>query len=436
VEAGRLLGRCERQVRRIQRRLESQGDGGVVHRLRGRPGNRRKDRGFKQRVLAAYRERYADFDPTHASEKLAGEGLEIHPETLRLWLLAAGLWRRKRRRDCHRQRRERKACRGEMAQMDASEHRWLEDLYAGPIELLAMIDDATGAVEARFYTSECTLNYMDLLGRYVRKHGRPVSLYTDRHSIFRAENAFGQRQETQFSRACRELSVELILAGSPQAKGRIERFFGTAQSRWVKELRLADVRTLEDANCLLEKVLLPAFNGAYTQTPASPNDAHRALGRGHDLASILSHREARAIGNDYTFRHRQRVYQIPRPAMPGMRGGQVMVEERLDGERVFRFGGRSLTCRVVDQPNQATAPTDRHPPSTSLALCGHPAGLKGAKRANAKGKGRPPADGRPPAGMALAGRSGRTPALPYPPASKSCGRGKEAWRPGPEHPWR
>jgi Helix-turn-helix domain len=435
VEAARLLDLSERQVRRIQRRLERQGDRGVVHRLRGRPGNRRKNPAFKQRVLAAYREDFPDFDPTHASEKLVLRGLTVHPETLRLWLVEAGLWQRKRRRDCHRTRRERRACVGELVQMDASEHKWLEDRYGGPIELLAMIDDATSRVHARFYAAESTANYMDLVRRYILAHGRPVALYTDRHSIFRAENALDQPQETQFSRACRELDVKLILAGSPQAKGRVERLFGTLQNRWVKELRLAGVKTLQEANDLLDKTLLPAFNHAFAKPPASPNDAHRTARQGRDLDSILSFRSRRVIANDYTFQYRQRRYQIPRPALPGMRGGYVIIEERLDGTRAFRFGASVLACLPLDEPTPAPAATPSPPaPPTplSLALYRYPAGIKSA----CPGKDRPTKVGRSPAGLALAGRSGRTPALPYPPASGSCGRAKNAWRPAPDHPWR
>jgi hypothetical protein len=435
VEAARLLDLSERQVRRIQRRLEKQGDKGVVHRLRGKPGNRRLDGGLKQRVLGAYREDLVDFDPTHASEVLASRGMKVHHETLRLWLLSAGLWKRKRRRDCHRTRRERRACTGELLQMDASEHKWLEDRYAGEIHLLAMIDDATNTVHARFYVTESSANYMDLVKRYLLAKGRPVALYTDRHSTFRAENALGESQETQFSRACRELSIKLILANSPQAKGRVERLFGTLQNRWVKDLRLAGVSTLQQANDLLDNRLLPQFNEQFTKTPASSNDAHRALGPAFDLDSILSFRTRRAIANDYTFRHRQKLYQIPKPALPGMRGGKVTIEERLDGTRMFFFGNRPLHCQPIESPANAPNPSPPAPPTPlSLSLYRHPAGP--AKIRTLKGKGQPTPVGRPPAGLALAGRSGRTPALPYPPASKSCGRGKHAWKPPPHHPWR
>lgn len=435
VEAARLLDLSERQVRRIQRRLEKQGDKGAVHRLRGKPSNRRKDPAFKDRVLAAYRDDLPDFDPTHASEVLAVGGMAVHHETLRLWLIAAGLWKKKRRRDCHRTRRERRACVGELVQMDASEHRWLEDRYGGPIELLAMIDDATSTLHARFYTVESTLNYMDLMQRYLLAMGRPVALYTDRHSIFRAENALGESQETQFSRACRELDIKLILAGSPQAKGRVERLFGTLQNRWVRDLRLARAMTLEQANDLLESRLLPQFNEQFAKPPASPNDAHRALGRALNLESILSIRTRRAIANDYTFHHRQKVYQVPKPSLPGMRGGKITIEERLDATRVFLFGKTPLACKPIDPKTHAAGPSPPAPPTpVSLTLSGYPAGL--GNPALSKGKGRSAKADRPPAGLALDGRSGRTPALPYPPASNSCGRGKDAWKPPPHHPWR
>jgi transposase len=435
VEAARLLDLSERQVRRTQRRLEKQGDKGVVHRLRGKPSNRRIDEALKQRVLAMYREQLVDFDPTHASEVLASRGMPVHHETLRLWLLSAGLWKRKRRRDSHRTRRERRACRGELVQMDASEHRWLEDRYKGEIHLLAMIDDATNTVFARFYVTENSANYMDLVKRYLLAKGRPVALYTDRHSTFRARNALGELQDTQFSRACRELQIKLILANSPQAKGRVERLFGTLQNRWVKDLRLAGVSTLKQANDLLDKRLLPQFNAQFTKPPASSNDAHRALGRGFDLESILSFRTRRSIGNDYTFRHRQTLYQIPKPALPGMRGGHVTIEERLDGTRVFSFGGKPLTCTPVNAPVIATDPSPPAPPTPhEFSALRYPAAFTNAR--TSKGKGQPTCVGRPPAGLALAGRSGRTPALPYPPASNSCGRGKHAWKPAPHHPWR
>lgn len=433
AEAGRLLGLCVRQVRRIAGRLRVEGDAGVKHQLCGRPGNHRSEAQLKARVLAAYRAQYGDFGPTHASEKLGESGLVVSAETLRQWLLREGLWERQRRRDRHRSRRERRACVGELVQMDSSEHDWLEGRYGGAVELLGTIDDATSRIEARFYAGETTENYMDLVDRYVRKHGRPVALYTDRHGIFRAEDGAGRRTLTQFGRACQELDIKLILARSPQAKGRVERLFGTLQDRWVKELRLAGVCTIAQANVLLEKKLVPEFNRRWSKSAARANNAHRPLGPGHRLASILSIREQRVIGNDYTFQYRNEVYQIPAPALPGMRGGQVTIEERRDGTRHIRFRQHALTCQVVSGIRKKARCVEALPPAPrSLALGPIPAVVVLA----VKGTSRRAEAGRPVAVHRPAGCSGRTSALPCPSGGKSCGRGKEAWRPAPSHAWR
>jgi len=311
AEAGRLIGRSDRQVRRLLRRLEACGDAGVIHRLRGRPSNNRFDVSKRDRALALCRTKYAGFGPTLAAEKLReDDGIEVSVETLRGWMLCAGLWQRKRHRDRHRQRRERRSCFGEMVQADASEHDWLEG--RGPmLSLVGLIDDATDRVILRFHESETTQAYMNVLERWIRKFGRPVSWYSDRHGIFRAEQTvagYDEKQSvpTQFSRAISELGMELILANSPQAKGRVERLWNTCQDRLVKELRLAGARTLEEANAVLEK-FMSWFNRRCVNKPASENDAHRAIGK-LDLEAILSIQHERVVRNDYTIRFESRVY--------------------------------------------------------------------------------------------------------------------------------
>lgn len=432
AEAGRLLKRSDRQVRRLQRRLQSQGDGAVVHGLRGRPSNRRIDDAIRQSALDLYREKYRDFGPTLAAEKLAeSDGVRVAVRTLREWLLAAGLWQRQRRRDRHRSRRERRACFGEMVQADASGHDWLEG--RGPrMVLLGMIDDATSRVVARFYEAETTEAYMDLLWRWLRKHGRPLSWYSDRDSVFVATDAQGGLVPTQFSRALEELDVRLISANSPQAKGRIERLWGTCQDRLVKELRLAKAATIEQANAVLEAVFLPWFDRRCTVKPASGNDAHRPLGKGHDLAAILSIQEQRTVANDYTIRLDNRVYQLLPPAWPGQRGGKVVVEKRLDGSMHVRFKQRYLGYQPAPQSDKDNGKDLGAPPPDprSLALGPIPA------EAQVKAKGRAALTARPSAVHRAAGRSGRTPALPCPPGGRSCGRSKDAWRPEADHAWR
>jgi len=426
AEAARLLRRSVRHVRRLQRRLEAQGDGALVHGLRGRPSNRRADPALKAAVLKAYRQDYPDFGPTLACEKLAQRGLAVGAETLRRWLLAAGLWQRRRRREPHRSRRPRRACFGELVQIDASIHDWLEG-RGDEVVLIGMIDDATGRVLARFYPAGTTAAHMDLLGRWLRRHGRPLALYSDRHSIFEPQDKgkLSPGAETQFGRACRELDVELIRAHSPQAKGRVERLFGTAQDRWVKELRLAGARTLAEANRLLPR-LLRDHNRRFARPAAEARDAHRALGPGHRLEAVLSVQEGRAVSNDYVIRYRNRFYQLLPPALPGLRGGRVVIEERLDGKRAVRYGQAYLKYREVPQARRRGGSAPKPPEFSASA-----ADASGGKKSPA------PEGGAGPAGMQPSGgRSGRTPALPYPPAGAAEHSAKGPWRPPQNHPWR
>lgn len=217
-EAARLLRLSTRQVRRLVRRLQEAGDQGLIHHLRGRRSNRALPVELRQKVVAEYRRCYEDFGPTLASEKLAQQGLRVSPDTLRRWLLAEGLWHGRRQRDKHRRRRARRECFGELVQMDTSLHNWLEGRGEAMV-LVAMIDDATGRVEARFYEGETVTAHFDLLGRWLKKHGRPLALYTDRDSIFEAQSK-GRPDysgQTQFGRALEELAIERIAAYSPQA---------------------------------------------------------------------------------------------------------------------------------------------------------------------------------------------------------------------------
>jgi len=370
AEAARLLKRSTRQVRRLQRRLEAEGDGALAHGLRGRPSNHRSDPDLRRQVLRAYRQRYRDFGPTLASEKLAGEGLPVEAETLRRWLLGAGLWERKRQRDPHRSRRPRRSCFGELVQMDASIHDWLEG-RGEAVVLVAMIDDATSRVAARFYPGGTVEAHLDLLGTWLRAYGRPAAVYTDRHSIFEPQDKGKALPDgvTQFGRALGELDVELIRAHSPQAKGRVERLFGTAQDRWVKELRLAGARTLAQANALLER-LVPEYNRRFARAARRPADAHRRLGPGHRLEAILSVQAERVVSNDYVVRFGGRFYQLLKPVYAGERGGRVVVERRLYGTLWMRFRGHYLNyCQVA-----AGVEPEREPAPAAIPSAARPSG--------------------------------------------------------------
>ena len=262
--------------------------------------------------------------------------------------------------------RPRRSSFGELVQMDTSEHAWLEGRAAAEPVLVSMIDDATNRQVKRFFASDTTEANLETLGRWLRRHGRPLALYADRDSIFRvhrppsAEEArAGREAETQFGRALRELRIDYIPAGSPQAKGRVERSFQTDQDRLVKELRLRGIATIAAANAYLEAEYLPLLNARFAVPAASTVDAHRPI-QGYDLGAILSVQTVRTVANDYTVRHGGRRYQIERGSITGgLRGGKVIVEERLDGRRRLRFRGRYLRWHEVTAGGQTAASTRR-----------------------------------------------------------------------------
>jgi hypothetical protein len=426
AEAARLLDLSTRQVRRLQQKVQANGDAALVHGLRGQPSNHRHDEKFRQQVLRAYRQRYGDFGPTLASEKLAEEGLIVAAETLRLWLLTAGLWERRRQRDPHRSRRPRRSCFGELVQMDASIHDWLEG-RGEELVLIAMIDDATSRVEARFYPAGTVETHMELLRIWLRRYGRPLGLYTDRHSIFEPQDKGKALPDgvTQFGRALQELEIELIRARSPQAKGRVERLFGTAQDRWVRELRLAGATTAEQANRVLQR-LLPEHNRRFGVPPRDARDAHRDLGPNHRLESILSIQEQRVVSNDYTIRLHNRFYQLLKPVYTGERGGRVVIEERLDGSMAIRYREHYLKFREI----VAAADAEASEPG-QFEFSAFAAGASDKKQDREPAKGTRSTGTQP-----TAGRSGRTPAEPYPPGGKKGNTANGPHRPGPNHPWR
>jgi hypothetical protein len=429
VEAARLLGITPRHVRRLLGRLRDGGDAAISHGLRGRPSNRRAAAELRRRVLQDYRDHFHDFGPTLAREKLAQRGLHVGLETLRRWLIDEDLWQPRQRRDTHRRRRARRECLGELVQMDTSLHDWTEGRGESMV-LVAMIDDATSRILCGFYAGETVEAHLDLLGQWLRRYGRPVALYTDRDSIFAYQSKGRGDPEglTQFGRALGELGTGLILAHSPQAKGRVERFFETAQDRWVKELRLAGVVTRAQANALLRRRLIAEFNRRFTVTPVSPNDAHRPLGQGHNLAAILSVQHGRVVTNDYTVRFENRIYQVDKPAYPGLRQGSVVIELRLDGTMAIRFGDKYLKYHEIDGRGAALGGSAPQTPRSLAHERPTPAGGEEAPASGAEAG----AAGVQPAG----GRSGRTPAEPYPSAGGAEDTKKGPYRPAANHPWR
>jgi transposase len=371
TEAARRLGLSTRQVRRLQVRVRAEGDRGLVHRLRGRSSNRRLEAELDKRLLEEVRRRYADFGPTLAAEKLAGQGLKVSRETLRKRRIEAGLWkpRRQRVKAVH-VWRERRAAFGELVMMDTSPYRWLEE--RGPeLQLIALIDDATSRMWGRFAEHDSTQENFRSLEGWLRRQGRPVALYTDKNSLFVKnrpagieEQLRGQPSRTQFGRALGELGIEWIAAQSPQAKGRIENLFGTLQDRLVKEMRLAGVKTIAEANRFLQEVFIPFWEGRFAVAPRQAQDAHRRLEREHRLEEILSVREPRQVAQDYTLRWQGQLWAIPRAEVrAGLRGARIELERRLDGSLWARFRGSYLTLKLCPvAARRSASPSGLRPP--------------------------------------------------------------------------
>ena len=380
-QAARELGITARQIRRLLRRLKKDGDKAVIHKLRGRPSNRKTDGKTREKIVRILSEEvYRDFGPTLASEYLADKhDTRIGREALRQVMISAGLWRaRGQKVDAVHQWRERRSCRGELIQWDTSTHDWLEG-RGETIYLIHMIDDATSELTARFVRHDSTEENMRVLRVYLERHGRPVAFYTDKASLFQtavkapryaeAARDLPELPPTQIGRALRELSIVWIAAHSPQAKGRVERSFQTAQDRLVKGLRVAGVITLEDANRYLDEEFLPWWNQHLVVTPANPSDAHRTVDKTCDLNAILSTVETRQVTSDYTLRFHGKIYRIERADVrPGLRGGHVRIEVRLDGSVHARFQERYLAIEEClpqprQQPPAGVKPPVRHLPS-------------------------------------------------------------------------
>lgn len=347
-QASEQLRLSERQVRRLAKEVRERGDIAVVHGLRGRVSNHRISAEAERRAIEELsREQCSDFGPTFAAQHVSKlPGIQVGRDTVRKWLIAAGLReKRKRKVGTIHQWRERRACFGELVQWDTSNHDWLEG-RGERLYLIALIDDATSRVFARFAPHDNAGENMRVLWGWLERHGRPLAFYTDKAAMFEtASKASVDAEEpvlqpTQITRALAELGIERISAHSPQAKGRIERFFQTAQDRLVKQLRLAGACTIEAANACLDAAFLPEWERQFTVPPANSTDAHRPVSELHNLAATLSRVEMRRIANDYTVQFGGKRYQIARTSVRvGMKGEKVRVEARLDGTMAMRFEG-------------------------------------------------------------------------------------------------
>ena len=370
-EAAAELDLSVRQVQRLLNRLQEGGDKAVIHGLRGKPSNRKiAEKTERQAVKILSAPIYAGFGPTLAAEYLRDKhGIEASKETVRQWMIGGKLWRGKKEKipQVHGWRPRRSRF-GELVQWDTSEHDWLEG-RGEKLYLIAMIDDATSRLYARFVRHDTAEENMKLLWSYLEKFGRPVAFYTDKASMFRTaekrkRDEPGVDQDpvemppTQIARALGELGITWIAAHSPQAKGRVERNFGTAQDRLVKGMRVAGVKTIEQANQYLTNDYLVWWERELTVEPANADNAHRPLEKSHNLAASLSHVETRQVRNDYTVPWKGKLYQIERQAVTtGLRRANVRVEQRLDGSLAVRHGERYLPVQECSVAEKSKAPS-------------------------------------------------------------------------------
>ena len=378
-----LVGCDVRTVGRRLRRYRAGGDAGLVHASRGRLSNRAYSQELRDRAVELVGTQYKGFGPTLAAEKLAErDGLHVGCETLRGWMTEEELWTPKPRKATHRQWRERKACFGEMVQVDTSVHDWFEG-RGEKAYLINLIDDATGRVFMRFYDADSSATNMAHLQAYIARFGRPRAFYGDKASHFRTtrsatvpEELDGLEAQTQIERALRELDITYIAAHSPQAKGRVERSFATAQDRLVKELRLRNIGDIATANSFLEEYYMPQMNERFAVPPACDLDAHRAA-EGFDLDALFSLQETRTVARDYTVRFANRRFQIRKAsAKAGLVGSKVVVEQRLDGSLHLRWRGDYLDFAEVTTPAQPAPPVapprDLRPPARDTAVTPKP----------------------------------------------------------------
>jgi transposase len=371
--AAGMLGVSYRQTKRLWRRYREGGAKALQHRAVGKPSNRGTATRVRQRVLKVIRDKYSGvvgerFGPTLAAEHLASEdGLTVHHETLRRWMLAAGLWSRARKRLPYRQRRERRAHAGELVQLDGSFHAWFETRSPTQPCLITLVDDATSQSLGRFSEQETIWAAVDILRLWIETHGIPQALYTDWKNVYvrvanELERAEGRVPLTQFGRMCDVLGIEIIAANSPQAKGRIERNHGTHQDRLVKKLRRVGICDIEAANAFLTHTYWPEHNRRFTRTAAAPEDVHRRCPTARQLDAIFHLEETRTVGEDWIVRYHNRLLQLERQSGHAPARSTVTVCEWRDGRLTIEYRGRGMKWHEWTEAAASPAPRSASAP--------------------------------------------------------------------------
>jgi hypothetical protein len=356
ADASTLMGIGRRQAFRLVKAFAQRGPEALVSRRRGRPSNRSYPAALRAAVIAIVRARYPDFGPTFAAEKLAElHGIHVARETLRQWMMSAGLWkdRRAKLRPVH-QPRYRRDCVGELIQIDGSDHWWFEQ--RGPrCTLLVYIDDATSRLmHLQFVESESTFDYFAATRAYLHRYGKPVAFYSDKHGVFRVnvKDAASGDGMTQFGRALHALNIDIICANSSQAKGRVERANGTLQDRLVKEMRLAGVDTIEAGNAFLP-AFMEQYNARFAKPPFADRDVHRALAGHYDLDDVFAWKEERTVSANLTLQYDQVLFMLePTPVSRPLARKRVTVVDYPDGRLVIRHNGVDLPYRTFDKRQQ------------------------------------------------------------------------------------
>lgn len=358
-DAAKRLYLSYRQLKRVYKRYLQEGDAGLAHKGRGKVSTHAYPQAMKKTVIALYEEKYWDFGPTLAAEKLEeDDNQKLHAETLRLWLKEAGIWQPQRQRKAYRTRRARRSRFGELLQLDGSIHAWLPGIAAKQC-LMNMVDDATGKTLALLETGETTEAAFRLLKWWIKLHGIPLAIYVDLKSLYISPKSLRQTEEdeliepewlTHFSKACKVLGIEVIKAYSPQAKGRVERNHGVYQDRFVKELRLKGIKTIEDANKRLQGGFIDNLNRKFMKSPASVEDAHVALLDGQNLDDILCWEYTRTVYNDWIIRFENQLLQIQKTSAIRVRPKQVITLKRhLNGKITLWSKGQKIPYCFTDK---------------------------------------------------------------------------------------
>lgn len=372
ASAAAVLQLTVRQVGRLILRYRQDGGAGLIHRAGGKPSNRRASEGSREYVLELVWTRYRDFGPTLAIEALyERHGIKVGRETLRTWMLEAGLWASRKQRRTFHQPRLRRESYGDLVQIDGSQHRWFEQ-RGEPCTLLVFIDDATSRLmQLRFVPSESMSSYFEALQAYLQTHGCPVAFYSDKHSVFRVNrDATGGQGMTQFGRALAELNIEILCANSSQAKGRVERADRTLQDRLVKELRLAEVTGIEAGNAFLP-TFVERFNQRFSVGASRPENLHRTLNvPASRLTEILCHREQRHVGAQLTMPYdRKQIILDRNEVTEELAGKYVELYDFPDRPLELRWKGAALPYRVSkDQRVSHTAIVENKRLSHALSL--------------------------------------------------------------------